>query len=527
MRYISTRGLDCGNFEDAVLTGWASDGGMILPKVIPQLNISDLLLNKNLTYEDILFEVLKLFTINSIDENDLKEIIKDSFNESFDVSTIIKSKSIQFNNIEMDIAELWHGPTLAFKDLGMQVLARLLNYFLNKRNERRIIIVGTSGDTGSAAVEALAGLDKLDLIVLYPGNNRISAIQELQMTSCKSSSDGKTKKKYSNIRIIAVDGTSDDLDYAVEGNLKDKNVNQKYKLGSVNSVNIVRVLVQAANFVYLCYKNDFKKVNFMVPTGAAGNIASASIARDMGVNLTAYAATNRNNAIQEFLDKGKFLPNKHVRRTLASAMDIAVPYNIERLVSLLNRKLELPLLPIEQFMSSLREEGSVYLDEKIYKSKTQFFEPIGVRSGATASDDDILTTMKEVNKTNQYTLDPHTACGVYAVCACHSNKNITMAEEDLQGKWLVIGCAHISKFPDVATKAFDTSLHDLLNAKNDITSNVHALLERSKDINNKKWKVAAGVDYFKSSSVDGRPMIAEWTTSLTNIIEEIDNHHQK
>lgn len=522
MKYVSTRGLDCGSFEDAVLAGWASDGGMILPEIIPRLDIDSLLSNKNLCYQDILYEVLKLYTVNSIVENDLKDIIKESFDESFDVPTIIKNKSINYNNIEMDIAELWHGPTLAFKDLGMQVLARILNYFLKKRNERRIIIVGTSGDTGSAAVESLAGLDKLDLIVLYPGNNRISATQELQMTSCKSSVDDKIKKKYSNIRIIAVDGTSDDLDYAVEGNLKDKCIAKKYKLGSVNSVNIVRVLVQAANFVYLCYKNNFDRVNFMIPTGAAGNIASASLAKAMGMNLIAYAATNSNNAIQDFLDKGKFLPdiNNGVRRTLASAMDIAVPYNIERLLSLLNRKLELPLMPIEQFMSTLRKEGNVHLDENLYGSNS-IFEPLGIRSGAMATDDDILMVMKEVNKTDQYILDPHTACGVHAVYICHSSG--TMSAEDKRCKWLVIGCAHISKFPDVATKAFDVSLHDLLTEKFDTTTNVDTLLELSKgkDIDIKEWKVASGVDYFKSSEVDGTPLIKEWTTNLRRIIEEI------
>jgi threonine synthase len=225
MQFKSTRDESLVyTFEEAVLAGWAEDGGMIVPKEFPQIDAAKLEAMYGMSYNDVCFEVMRMFCISSpastsgmheiekekepdLDETMLRNIIDESFSV-FAIDEIVKTVTIKYpqndagvGSSELLVYELWHGPTLAFKDLGMQFLARMLNYYLKKRNEKKIILVGTSGDTGSSACEALAGLKNIELFVLYPGVGRISDVQELQMIRCKADD---AEERYKNIHIIAV-----------------------------------------------------------------------------------------------------------------------------------------------------------------------------------------------------------------------------------------------------------------------------------------------------------------------------------
>ena len=345
MKYVSTRGCEEYTFEEAVLLGWARDGGMLLPKTLPLMSKSELNTMKGKTYQEVACIVLRRFIDqDTIDDVSLKNILAEAFQSFGDPSTV--TKTALFDGLS--VVELWHGPTLAFKDLGMQVLAKIMDFFLRRRGEKRIILVGTSGDTGSSACEAIAGMESMQLVVLYPGGGRISAVQELQMTRCKALD---APEKYSNIHVVAVEGNSDDLDVAIEANLKDISKQSTYGLASVNSVNIVRVLMQTVSFFYVCTNSsttcstssekegvcDPSEVeeeeeeelptlsSFFIPTGAAGHLVAAAIAHGMGLSLRAYAATNANDCIQGFLRTGVFAQAQMVVQTAAPAMDIQVP----------------------------------------------------------------------------------------------------------------------------------------------------------------------------------------------------------
>ena len=367
MRFVSTRRPKDGKlytFEEAVLAGWADDGGMILPETLPILDASKLV---GKSFEDVAFEVLRLFTDNIPDE-ELKKVLNEAFND-FGCADVVKTRPIIFGDHSITVAELWHGPTLAFKDLGMQVLARILNLLLLRRNERRTIIVGTSGDTGSSACEALAGLPSMSLIVLYPGHGRISAVQELQMSRCK---EAGADERYSNIHVVAVDGTSDELDVAVEGNLKDPTLNTG--LGSVNSVNIVRVLMQVVSYFFV-YANlqsgslsDEPSVHFYVPTGAAGHITAGAMAVQMGLPIKVVAATNANGAPLAMLIATGSFRRGEASRSFAPAMDIQMPYNIERLLCLYARHAGPPGEvgeSVSRWMDALKETGDLKLPNNI------------------------------------------------------------------------------------------------------------------------------------------------------------------
>ena len=348
------------------------------------------------------------------------------------------------------------------------MLARLLDTILTRQGARRTILVGTSGDTGSAACEALAGRASLDLVVLYPGQGRISPVQELQMSRCSGTS--VRGEHYGNVICVAVDGTSDDLDVAIEGNLKDAGVRDKYQLGSVNSVNIARVLMQVVGYFYAYVNYDGEdggreasavaaaapaaaaaavhpweqdlepgEICFFVPTGAAGHCCAGSMARLMGLPCRIVAATNSNGAaMAALLRDGRFAQGPFYQ-TLAPAMDIQVPYNVERILCLLRRvRADGLRSTVGALMEELRAVGTL----AVAPDDGAAFRSIGLYACDPLDDTGILATIREYYGTTGLALCPHSAVGLRAALDSNGG-HVTRA--------VVIGCASAAKFPDIVS----------------------------------------------------------------------------
>uniref|UniRef100_A0A7S3PNT8 threonine synthase n=1 Tax=Aplanochytrium stocchinoi TaxID=215587 RepID=A0A7S3PNT8_9STRA len=418
MKFVSTRSnVEACNrkppklysFEEALMSGWAQNGGMLLPEHIPKLNLEKC---RSLSYPELCFEIIRLFSGDEIPAADLKGICDRSF-ERFSTKNVIELHALDDN---LYICELWHGPTLAFKDLGLQALAELLCYFLNKNKKRLNLLIGTSGDTGGSALEAFKGKGNVDVVCLYP-KGRVSKVQERQMTSVGSEA---------NCYVVACEGTSDELDVPVEAVLNDFDFKTKHCCGSVNSVNIGRILVQIVHFFWAYFRVGREHVGFSIPTGAAGHLTAGIIAMQMGLPIKGgmHVATNNNDIMHRFLSCGTATVAQSCLRTLSNAMDIQVPYNIERIVNLAsgrNGKLT------REWMSSFKQEnGSFSATPQVMKVLHDEYHI----TSSSVSDEDIQQCIKSTWSSKKYLLDPHTAVGVFAgqkVLKDSSNmRNMTM-----------------------------------------------------------------------------------------------------
>ena len=272
------------SFREAVFAGWAEDGGMLMPERIPRIPASTLRAwrqrGAGFTYNECCFEVMRMFIPQEeIPDQVLRRIVAGAF-ASFGHSDVVCKRTIRGSGQEKTwnsaaVLELFHGPTLAFKDLGMQVLCRVLEFFLDESDERLNLLVGTSGDTGSSAIEAVKEIPRVTITVLYPGCNRIARLQELQMTM-------ESEGAENGVKVIAVDGTSDDLDVPIEKIFGDVAFRKMHSIGSVNSVNVCRVLVQVVHFVWsIVTAGHSNGVRFFVPTGAGGHLTAGVLARMM------------------------------------------------------------------------------------------------------------------------------------------------------------------------------------------------------------------------------------------------------
>jgi len=444
MRWVSCQKLDSRvyTFEEAVLCGWAEDGGMIMPERVAKVDSSTLEAWRGLSYKELSVQVLGHFIGDEIGTSNLRTIVYSaarSFNPAAeDVVKLYTSKKFQ----GLKIVELWHGPTLAFKDIGLQILCSLLSYFLERKSKsaRVVLLIGTSGDTGSAAIEAVRGLHNIQIVILYPhgrdknGNLRITDGQRLQMTTVDDW----------NVHCVGVDGSSDDLDFVLESVFRDLEFVNRYSLGSVNSINIGRILVQATHLVwaYLQEPRD-KEVVVSIPTGAAGHVTAAMLAQQMGVPFKVHLATNRNDVLSIFLRTGSMDANRSpVTVSKANAMDIQIPYNIERLLHIATNG-EKPR-QVREWIQTLKGTGRLTVTEEV----VTFFEASNISTGVS-SDDAILRTIKTLWEHERYLIDPHTAVGVHeALRLLSAARRVVIAQ----------ATAHPSKFPDTVSQAV-TGLH--------------------------------------------------------------------
>ena len=423
MKYISTRGgIKPIGFQDAVMMGLARDGGLLLPQSLPSIDDKVLELWKNLPYQSLALQVLSLF-VDDIPGRDLEELIEHSYS-SFSNPQVTPLKQVG----QQYVLELFHGPTLAFKDVALQLLGNLFEYILKKSDSNLNIIGATSGDTGSAAIYGVRGKKGINIFILHP-HGRTSPIQALQMTTVTDA----------NVFNIAIRGTFDDAQAIVKKIFGDLEFRDKHHLASINSINWARVLAQVVYYVYsYCklWKHGYDSVDFSVPTGNFGDIFAGFIAKRLlpkGCINRLILATNENDILSRFVSGGDYSTTGPVKPTHSPSMDIQVASNFERYLYYLRD--ENPV-QVKDDMESFTETGK--LDLSKYKSRVG--EDFLSRR---VSEEETIATIGMVYKEHGYLLDPHTAVGFRAAMELGSSDRPVIC----------LATAHPGKFSEAVQKA--------------------------------------------------------------------------
>jgi len=424
MHYISTRGgISPIPFKEAVMMGLATDGGLLLPEVLPKVTPESLNRWHSYSFQQLASEIFRLF-ITDIDVDQLDKLITRSYS-TFNhpaITPLVKKGDIF-------ILELFHGPTLAFKDVALQFLGNVFEYILEETGSKMNIIGATSGDTGSAAIYGVRGKARINIFILHP-HKRVSPIQELQMTTVIDP----------NIFNIAIKGTFDDGQAIVKAIFNDIAFKDKYYLGAVNSINWARILAQVVYYVYAWLKikgeTGEESIDFSVPTGNFGDIFAGYIAKNIlpqGAIRKLILATNENNLLTRFVNQGDYSVSKVVA-TSSPSMDIQVASNFERyLYYLYDCDPDRTRKDFEQFSQS----GKLCFDDNLLHTIQQDFTSKSVTEAET------LGTIRKFYEEHSYLLDPHTAVGVNAAQSCAS-AGIPV---------VCLATAHPAKFGAAVTKA--------------------------------------------------------------------------
>ena len=420
MKYLSTRNsnLDFSFFE-ILFQGLSKDGGLFLPHEWPTLDI-DLLKNKN--YEELAFSVIHPYVSDEISEIDLKNIIQDSYKQ-FSHSDIAPIVPIDQNKY---ILELFYGPTFAFKDYALQFLGNLFTYALPKASKKLTVLGATSGDTGSAAIEAFRGKEDINVFILHP-HNRVSDVQRRQMTTVQDN----------NVFNIAIKGNFDDCQKIVKELFVDEELQQHTSLTAVNSINWARLMAQVVYYFWSYLQIDQKEINFIVPSGNFGNVFSAYVAKKMGLPINKlHIATNQNDILHSSINNG-FMKKNVVKQTYSPSMDIQISSNFERqLFECAGRESDV----IKNLFQEFSKNNSYTLDKNILDNLQSIYSTNAV------SDDETLSTINQINKQYNYLADPHTSTGLYV-----------LLEKDASQPWVSLACAHPAKFGDAIEKAIGNS----------------------------------------------------------------------
>jgi len=413
MKYYSTKNPAVKVSEEiAVLKGLPEDNGLFVPEEIPLLDDNFFKNIEKWSFQEISFEVAKKF-FDSIDEKELKNIIYDAIN--FDAPVV---------NIDNNIftLELFHGPTLAFKDFGARFMSRVMSYFINKYNKKLVILVATSGDTGSAVANGFYGIDNIDVVILYP-SKKISNIQEKQIATLDK-----------NIIALEIDGTFDDCQYLVKTAFLDSHLNTKIMLSSANSINVARLIPQSFYYFYAYSQLQNKdNVYISVPSGNFGNLTAGLFAKRMGLPVKKFvASTNANSVFTEYLNTGEYRPRPSIK-TISNAMDVGNPSNFERIKWL-----------YKDNINAVREDIVSY----------------------SFSDDETKIAIKEVFGKSGYILDPHGAVGYLGL--------INFFEEVVQDNktGIFLETAHPAKFLDI--------VEPVINSKVDVPKRLGKFLNKEK-----------------------------------------------
>ncbi len=422
MKYISTRGsAPVLNFEEVVLAGLASDGGLYVPETIPVFSMPEITALRGLSYPDLALAIISRFT-GDMDKAVLKKLIDDAY-AGFRHTAIAPLKQLDHSTF---LLELFHGPTLAFKDFALQFLGRLLGHILSKRKEHVVVIGATSGDTGSAAIAGCAGRGNMDIVILHP-KGRVSDVQRRQMTTIADA----------NVHNLAVEGTFDDCQDMVKTLFNDHEFRAKHHLTAVNSINWARILAQVVYYFYaaLSLGAPSRAISFAVPTGNFGDIYAGYIAKRMGLPVDQLIiATNKNDILARTLATGTY-GMQGVSPSLSPSMDIQISSNFERLLfDLYDRDGK----QLAEMMAEFRAKKSLTLSENAYARLTREF------AAGRCDDATTTTTIKEWYETTGELLDPHTAVGVYV--GQH-------ARRDAATPLVVLATAHPAKFPDAVKAA--------------------------------------------------------------------------
>lgn len=388
LRYVSTRGESPAlDFGDVLLSGPAPDGGLYVPTEVPALEQPATAAARD--YAGVAVAVMEPFVGDSISRADLSALVSDAY-AGFDHPQVCPLVRLDDDHY---LLEMFHGPTCAFKDIALQVVARLLDHELERRDSRAMIVVATSGDTGSAAMEAVRDRDRIDIVVLHPAG-RTSEIQRLQMTTIPAG----------NVHAVAVDGTFDDCQDLVKAMFADEAFRAEMNLASANSINWARVMAQIVYYVWADrLLDDDRAATFCVPTGNFGNIYAGHYARRMGLAIDRLLiASNSNDILSRLVATGELLAEPVVP-TLSPSMDIQISSNLERLLFEL---LDGNGAATAGLLSSFREQGRAGLDEaRRQRLRSQF-------GADRVSDPETLETMAGVHAASGRLIDPHSAVAV-------------------------------------------------------------------------------------------------------------------
>jgi len=422
MRYISTRGqAPALSFEEVVLTGMASDGGLYVPETVPQLSKEELADMAGCSYAEIAFRVMKPFVNSEIDDDTFRGLVKDAY-ATFSHDAVVPLNQLDANHF---LLELFHGPTLAFKDVALQLLGRLLDHFLKKRGERAVIMGATSGDTGSAAIEGCRHCDNLDIFILHP-HNRVSEVQRRQMTTVLAD----------NVFNVAIEGNFDDAQAMVKASFANQDFLNGTRLVAVNSINWARIMAQIVYYVAsaVAVGAPHREVSFCVPSANFGNVFAGYMAYQMGLPVKQFIiATNANDILHRTLAANDF-SKQELAATLAPSMDIVVSSNFERLLfDAYDRDGHAVAALLERF----QQEPTALAEAPLAKLRERF-------SSYSVDDATILEVIREAHHRTHEILDPHTATGYRAA---------ERARADAATPMVTLATAHPAKFAEAVVKA--------------------------------------------------------------------------
>jgi len=426
MKYLSTRGSEIDlTFKDILFSGLASDGGLYVPEKWPQIDYNEL--KKIDSYSELALEIIYPFIGEDIKRTELKNLIDNAY------AKFSKDKIVTFKKLKQreHIVELFNGPTLAFKDFAMQLIVPIFDYYLSQENNKLNLIVATSGDTGSAAINAVRQSSKINVFCLFP-KGRISSFQKKQMTTTHGE----------NIFPIEVDGTFDDCQSIVKSILIDRNFSEEFSIAAVNSINWSRVMTQIVYYFYTLIKNDISEdetINFSVPTGNFGDIYAGYVGIKMGLPVNKLIiATNENDILDRFINSGTY-SIENVIKTTSPSMDIAIASNFERLLFDLYEKSS---LITSEKMKDLKNNKSFSVSNEQSNLVKKIF------SSKKINQNQVSELIKETYNQFNYVIDPHTAIGLGA----------SRLLNDIHENNFILGTAHPIKFSDTVEKAIGCSM---------------------------------------------------------------------
>ena len=434
MEYISTRNNQKNfTFKDVFLKGLADDGGLFVPKSIKPFNKQELNNLKSLNYNDLAAEIIYPFIGDFMSKDELISTISKSYS-NFRSNDVVKISDLG----NLKVLELFHGPTLAFKDIAMQLIGNFYQYHLGNDQKKINIIVATSGDTGAAAIDALKGKDNLNVFVLHP-NNRISLVQRKLMTIHEDS----------NVFNIAVEGSFDDCQNLVKAMFNDEKFSKTINMSGVNSINWSRIIAQAVYYFYACFKvGNGQSLSFSVPTGNFGDIYAGYLAKKLGLPIDKLiVATNKNDILHRAISRGDY-SQKKVEETNTPSMDIQIASNFERL-----------LYDVKGCNSEITKDVMSKIKNNTYKIDKSDLGEIKKNFTSEMLDEiETINMIKTINDEFKIVVDPHTAVGIGAVKKLGLEKNC-----------VVLSTAHPCKFPKAIEDAISKTenLPDSLKYVND------------------------------------------------------------
>ena len=419
MKYISTRDNSKEySFEQVFIKGLADDGGLFVPKEVKKYNAEQIKALSNLSYQELAKEIIYPFIGDFMTANELSDIVDKSY------SVFRKDNVVDLIKLgDTRILELFHGPTLAFKDIAMQLLGNFYEYYLKKNNKNINVVVATSGDTGAAAIDAIKGKKNMNIFVLHP-HEKVSLVQRKLMSTVKEK----------NVFNIAIEGNFDDCQNLVKSMFADKEFSKSINMSGVNSINWARIIAQAVYYFYTYFQvQDKRSMNFSVPTGNFGDVYAGYLSKKMGLPINKFiVATNKNDILHRAISNGNY-EAESVSETNSPSMDIQIASNFERLIYDLNNCDD---DGTRKIMHGIKEKGKYIISkDKMKKINEDFLS-------ASMSEKEILDTIKEVQVKYDIILDPHSAIGFGSL-----NK------VNLEGNNVVLATAHPCKFPEAIDKS--------------------------------------------------------------------------